>query len=341
MLVIDGSQGEGGGQILRTALSLSLVTGRPFRLTHIRAGRKKPGLLAQHLTAVRAATEVGRADVQGAELGATELSFVPGQVTPGEYRFAIGTAGSATLVFQTVLPALLHARAPSRLILTGGTHNDHAPPFDFLAKTFVPVLNRLGAQVEVRLIRPGFYPVGGGEFEATIVPAQRWERMELIERGALRSRQARALVARLPAHIGDRELAQVERALGWTRDEVHVEEVADARGPGNVLILELEYEKVTEVVTGFGARGVPAETVAQNAIAQARAYLASDAPVGAHLADQLLLPLVLGAGGVFRAVDWSLHAQTNATVIRQFLDVRIESQQEPGGTWHVVVASAQ
>ncbi len=140
LIRIDGSFGEGGGQILRTALSLSLVTGRPIQIDNIRAGRERPGLLRQHLTAVLAAAEIGQAQVEGAVLGSTSIGFVPGPVKAGEYRFAVGSAGSGTLVFQTVLPALMLATGPSRLVIEGGTHNDAAPPFPFLERAFLPLV---------------------------------------------------------------------------------------------------------------------------------------------------------------------------------------------------------
>src|SRR4051794_32051606 len=179
---IDGSQGEGGGQLLRTALSLSLVTGKPFRIERIRAGRKKPGLLRQHLTAVHAAAQVGRAHVVGAELGSQSVSFEPSENQPGDYEFAVGTAGSATLVFQTLLPALLHGRAPSRVTVEGGTHNPSAPPFDFLARSFLPILERMGASVHASLERCGFYPAGGGRMTFGIVPCPALQPLRLLHR---------------------------------------------------------------------------------------------------------------------------------------------------------------
>jgi RNA 3'-terminal phosphate cyclase (ATP) len=339
MITIDGSQGEGGGQILRSALALSLVTGRAFRITRIRAGRKNPGLMRQHLTAVTAAAAVGQAEVRGAELGSAELIFDPGAVRPGDYQFAVGTAGSATLVLQTLLPPLLKSDAVSRIVVEGGTHNMHAPPFDFLAKTFVPIVNRLGSSLEVTLTRPGFYPVGGGEVVATVTPGGEGGALELIERGACRGRRARALVARLPASIAERELRVVGQRLSWPAEHLHVEEISDSRGPGNVVMIELEYEHVTEVFTGFGARGVRAEAVAESAIDQAQRYLNSSAPVGGHLADQLLLPLALGRGGTFRATDLTEHTKTNIAVLRTFLDGGVETEREQAGTWRVTVSS--
>src|SRR5437764_3869585 len=215
MITIDGSFGEGGGQILRTSLALSLVTQKPFRIERIRAGRKNPGLLRQHLAAVNAAAQVGYAEVKGADLGSCDLSFAPQAVAAGRYHFAIGTAGSATLVLQTVLPALILADTPSTLVLEGGTHNPYAPPFDFLEKTFLPLLNEMGPQVRARLERHGFYPAGGGRFVVDITPASRLGRLELNERGAITRRAARALVARLPQQIGERELMVIGSKLAW------------------------------------------------------------------------------------------------------------------------------
>src|SRR6266568_1207968 len=252
MMVIDGAHGEGGGQILRTSLALSLVTGTPFRIEHIRAGRPKPGLLHQHLTAVHAAAAVGRAQVTGAAIGSLQLTFIPGRVTPGTYTFTVGTAGSTTLVLQTVLPALLLASEPSTLTLEGGTHNPFAPPFDFLAQVFLPLVNRLGPQVTATLERPGFYPAGGGKCQITIAPTTRLTRLDLRERGEVRAIHARALVAKLPRSIAERELAVLAQQLAWRGDWLHVETVAHARSPGNVVTLAIACEHITEVFTGFG-----------------------------------------------------------------------------------------
>jgi len=335
VLMIDGSRGEGGGQILRTSLSLSLVTGRPVRIENIRAGRKKPGLGRQHLTAVEAARETGRAEVEGNFLGSGTLFFRPTGVFPGRYRFAVGTAGSCTLVLQTVLPPLLVTGERSELVLEGGTHNPFAPPFDFLERAFIPLLRRMGPRVAVRLHRPGFYPAGGGEVSVRIESSEDLELIELTERGALRSVSARALVSRLPRKIAERELAVVRQRLGWEKDVLEAEEIRGGRGPGNVLVLTVEFENVTEVFTGFGRRGVPAEEVAREACAEASEYLASGVPVGRRLADQLLLPLALAGGGNFRTLSPSMHTRTNAEVIEEFLPVSIRIREEEKNVWEV------
>src|SRR5262249_38550239 len=259
--------------ILRTSLALALLTGQPFRIEKIRAGRKQPGLLRQHLTAVKAAAQISQAQVEGDNIGSTQLTFAPSKVMAGEYAFAVGTAGSTTLVLQTVLPALLCARAPSRLTLEGGTHNPFAPPFNFLTKTFLPLVNRMGVRVEAELERYGFYPAGGGKFTVQIEPAQKLERIELLERGELVTRCGRAIVANLPRKIAERELKIVAQKLSWPSEWLHVEEVKNSHGPGNLVALELECAHVTEVFTGFGERGVAAEAVAAQAVQAARRYL--------------------------------------------------------------------
>ncbi len=261
MITIDGSLGEGGGQVLRTSLALSLVTGKPFGIRRIRAGRPKPGLMRQHLTAVLAAAEVGQAEVRGASLGSRELSFTPGAARRGDYSFDVGTAGSCTLVLQTVLPALMLADGPSQLCLRGGTHNIYAPPFDFLQKAFLPLLARMGPQVDATLDRPGFYPAGGGQMTVAIRPAQRQggrqsslTQLELLDRGPIVRRLARGVVSRLPRHIAQREIDTLRQRLDWPAECTAVEEVGSP-GPGNVLIVELQSQHATEVFSGFGQRG--------------------------------------------------------------------------------------
>jgi RNA 3'-terminal phosphate cyclase (ATP) len=332
-LTIDGAQGEGGGQVLRSSLAMSLVTGRPFVIENVRAGRKKPGLMRQHLTAVNAATEVSHAEVRGATIGSSRLEFRPGKVTAGNYTFSVGTAGSATLVLQTVLPALLLVEGESNLVLEGGTHNPFAPPLEFLVKSYLPLVNRMGPMVEVQLVRPGFYPAGGGQFTVRIRPTRQLGRLELTERGEIRARRVRALVANLPRQIAEREWNAIAQKTGWDEGCFSVEEVHDSRGPGNVVLIELESEHLTEVFTGFGQIGVRAEAVAMRVLDEARAYLAAGVPAGRYLADQLLLPLGIGAhfgagGGIFRTMALSLHATTHLTILHRFLELDATVEQD-------------
>jgi RNA 3'-terminal phosphate cyclase (ATP) len=328
MIRIDGSQGEGGGQILRSALALSMGTGQPFSINGIRAGRSRPGLLRQHLTAVRAATAISDAAVDGDELRSGQLVFSPETVRGGDYRFAVGTAGSCLLVLQTILLPLLRADEPSEIVLEGGTHNPHAPPYHYLEKVFVPLLRRMGAEVDLALERYGFYPAGGGRVVVRVRPGTRPQQLALVEGGGIVRRQATALVVKLAENIARRELKQVHRKLNWSEDELTVATDDRAVSPGNVVMLEVEREQVTELFTGFGARDVASEKVANQAIEEAKEYLAvGEAAVGKHLADQLLLPMAMGEGGAFTTLPLTRHTTTNIDIIRQFLAVKIETRE--------------
>jgi len=330
MIQIDGSFGEGGGQILRTSLSLSLATGKPFCIEKIRAGRERPGLLRQHLTAVLAAAEIGAAEVNGATLGSTELTFSPGNVRPGEYKFTVGTAGSGTLVFQTILPALMLASGTSRLVIEGGTHNTAAPPFDFLAGTFLPLVERMGPKVQLQFERYGFYPAGGGRFCAEIHPVKSLNGIQIGERGEITSRRATAVVANLPRHIAQREVETVGKMLNWGPEQFSVQESRNSAGPGNIVMIEIGSREVTEIFSAFGQVALAAEKVASIAAREARDYLVSRAAVGEHLTDQILLPLALAGKGSFTAQKINMHARTNMAVISEFLPVRFDLCEEQG-----------
>lgn len=331
MLAIDGSHGEGGGQIIRTSLALSLVTGKPFHVKHARANREKPGLRQQHLTAVRAAAAIGDAEVEGAAVGSTEFTFHPGTVTPGDYTFDVGTAGSTTLVLQTVLPPLMIASAPSVLRFEGGTHNVHAPPYDFLERTFLPLVRRMGPQILIELGRYGFYPPGGGRFDVFIEPATHRFQLELTERGRILAKRARALVVNLPDSMAERELTVVKEKMGLSDEQLQPEISDNAISRGTAVMIEIQSEHLTEVFTRIGERGVRAEVIAEQAADEALDYLRAQAPVGEHLADQLLIPLALCSGGLFATTKVSLHTQINIEVIKNFLDVEITVAESTHG----------
>ena len=336
---IDGSQGEGGGQILRSALSLSVLTGRPLRLSKIRAGRAKPGLMRQHLTCVQAAAQLSAADLVGAELRSTELEFRPNALVGGAHHFAIGTAGSTMLVLQTVLPILLRADRPSRICIEGGTHNQMAPSADFISALFLPLLRQMGAQVELEVERVGFYPTGGGRIVLKVSPSD-LKPISLIERGALRAIEARVISAGLPQHIAMRELTTVADHYGLRREQLQHTDLGPRAGTGNVLSIAAHFEGASEWVTQYGQRGVRAEQVAARACAELDAFLDSKAAVGEHLADQLLLPMVLAGGGEFTTAVVSEHLRSNAAVVEAFgvAGVEIVGVQDGPGS-RVVVKS--
>lgn len=333
---INGSEGEGGGQILRTALGLPMVTGRPFRIEQIRARRSRPGLLRQHLTCVDAAVRICGAQVEGAVIGSSRLEFVPGKVHAGAYAFAVGTAGSAALVLQAILPALLCADGPSELKLEGGTHNPLAPPFDFLDLAYAPLLARLGAGLDLQLERRGFFPAGGGRFVARITPAQAWAPLHLEHNRGAVQRSACALMSALDHAIGERELAALRKRVDLLEADCRVFSENQPIGPGNALVLKHTGPELTEVFTGFGERGVSAERVADGVATQSRHYQRTGAAVGPFLGDQLMLPLALGAGGSYTTSELTGHARSNADIIQRFLPVRIEFDHAPP-CWRVRV----
>jgi RNA 3'-terminal phosphate cyclase (ATP) len=337
VLELDGAQGEGGGQILRAALALSMAPGQPFCLRNVRAGRAKPGLLRQHLTAVLAAQAICTARVEGAELGSQQVRFEPGTVRAGSHRFSIGAAGSTTLVLQAVWPALALAAEPSELVIEGGTHNPSAPPYDYLAQVLAPVVARVGFRVEAALERPGFHPAGGGRIRVRVGNSGTLSPLTLLERGALVRRELCASVSKLPRTIAARELDELRRRLGWEDAAHRLEVVPHAEGPGNVVCAVAEHAFITERFTGFGMKGVAAERVAREVALEAAEYVASAAPVGRHLADQLLVPLALARGGTFRTLSPSQHTHSQVALLRAFLKLEVALEEEGEGLWRVTV----
>ena len=334
MIIIDGSEGEGGGHVVRNSVALSLVTGQPFRIVNARGKRSKPGLMRQHVTAVEAALQIGGARCDGLFVGTPEIAFHPGSVTPGDYHFAVGTAGSTGLVLQTILLPLILAGGPSRIVLEGGTHNMLAPPFDFIDRCFLPIVNLMGPTVTARLVRHGFYPRGGGRIEVGINPAP-LRPIEATERGALRVLSGEARFAGLPFEIAAREIKAAQKTLGWNEGAIVLRQLPDEQGPGNILLLEAEYEHVTEIVSGFGKLGVSAESLAKTAAQRMAGYIESTAFAGPYLADQLLLPFALAGGGAFTSVKPSQHARTAADIITRFTGRTTHFGERPGAPWLV------
>ncbi|MBN1501872.1 MAG: RNA 3'-terminal phosphate cyclase [Spirochaetes bacterium] len=336
MITIDGSFGEGGGQIIRSCLGLSLLTGKEFKINNIRAGREKPGLLRQHLTAANAAVSLSDADVYGNELGSRELYFKPGKVKPGTYKFSVGTAGSLTLVLQTILPALLTAGQESVITLEGGTHNSFAPSFDFLENSFFKILKNMGVAIESEIEQYGFYPAGGGRAVIRINSVPDLKPLFLTERKKILKISATAVFSRISAEIAKKELNIVKGKFNLESSDCRVREV-NSPGPGNVLLLEMESETVTEVITSFGEKNISSEKVAENAVSEAEKYIKAEVPVGEHLADQLIIPICMAGKGAFRTMKPSLHTLTNIEVVKKFIDISIQVTEVNGKEWEIKI----
>lgn len=331
---VDGAAGEGGGQVVRTSLALAMATGRPLEVRHVRAKRGRPGLLRQHLTALNAIAEVCGGRVEGAALGSSHFVLAPGPVKHGAYAFAIGSAGSAALVVQTLVTGLLGTPGESSLVVTGGTDNPAAPPSRFLCEVWAPRVRQLGAELDVRVPTRGFYPKGGGRLEVRLrVPAE-LRGFDVPQRGELAPGHAIATVSRLPAAVGERELAELGRHLRITTE---LEEIEHPIGPGNVLSLGWEHAAGAEVFTAFGQKGKPAEKVAQDVSAEAQRWLASGAPVGEHQADQLVLLLAIAGHGSFETTAPSMHTRTQLELIPRFLDVGLDLEEVGADRWRISV----
>jgi len=346
-LQIDGAMGEGGGQVLRSALSLSLLTGQSFRLSRIRANRDRPGLRPQHLAAVRAAATVSGADVRGDRVGSEEIEFAPGPVRPGDYFFDIGTAGATSLVLQTLLLPLALALAPdtSSVTIRGGTHVPWSPCFHYLDWQWRPFLSRIGVPFDLTMTMAmaGFYPQGGGELQAQIPGGAHPTPLRLTERGPLRVVRGLSAVANLPLEIAERQRRQaLRRLLNLLPDiepEVIVEELP-AASRGTVLLLLAQCEPGRACCFALGARGKRAERVADEAVDALAAFLGSDGAVDPWLADQLLLPLALADGpSELRTSEVTAHLLTNAEVIRLFLPVEIDVDGPQGSPATVQIRS--
>jgi RNA 3'-terminal phosphate cyclase (ATP) len=332
-IFIDGSKGEGGGQILRTGLTLACITGKHLRIENIRAARRNPGLAKQHLSCVHAACQICDGQCQGAALGSQVLDFQPGPISSGDYSFDIGSAGSASLVIQTVLPALFLAGKSSTVTVTGGTHNPWAPPFDFLRETFLPAIATAGFQAECRLIKHGFFPAGGGKVAFEVQPwRQDASRMinlcEPVPKEASKNTQiqARIYTARLPERVAQR---QKKLLLQSKLNIHHVEhiEVTDSNGSGNCLMLRFGNGRTT-IFTAFGQRGKPSEKVVSEVSNLARNFLAGGAAVDRYLADQLLIYMALSRAGCYTTNELSTHLTTNIETIKKFLSVNFITEHK-------------
>ncbi len=336
LLELDGSHGEGGGQILRTALTLSLVTGRPFRLAKIRAKRKPPGLRPQHLACVRGAEAVSASSSEGAARGASELVFRPGPVKPGEYVLDVGTAGSTTLLLQCLFFPLALAGG-GQLVLRGGTHVPKSPPYHYLSWVWLPVMSAYGLHGKLQLRYAGFHPAGAGEFRAIISPNNLPpNRVDLPTRGTLRDVQVTSFVAGLPLEIAERQgraAVVALRARGILSDAENLP-LPSTRSQGTAVFILAEFENTLAGFSALGAKGRQAELVGREAADALARFMESGGVVDTHLGDQLLLPAALLAAGRlgpsspattrYVAAEVTPHLETHAWVLQQFLPVAID-----------------
>ena len=341
-VLIDGGMGEGGGQILRTSLALSCITGKHLHIENIRAARPRPGMARQHLSCVRAACQISQGRSEGAALGSQVLDFAPGCVRSGDFSLPVGSAGSASLVIQTVLPALFLAEKPSTVTVTGGTHNPWAPPFDFLAETFLPAIASAGFAADCKLVKHGFFPAGGGKISFTIQPWQEKpnKKIDLREPPEEPQVHARIYTARLPAHIAHRQEKLLCQSGLSIKTFEHID-VTDSDGPGNCIMLRLCDSRRTTVFTAFGAKGKRSEKVVDEVAGLAQNFLTSDAAIDCFSADQLLIymaisnprlggekPVPAKAGGSYTTNDLSTHLTTNIETIKKFLPVSFKTEHQ-------------
>jgi RNA 3'-phosphate cyclase len=332
MIHIDGSQGEGGGQVLRSCLSLSLLTQKELEITNIRAGRSNPGLRPQHLKAVEAAAVIGTAQVSGADLGSTALAFRPTRIEPGRYHFDIGTAGATTLVLQTIFLPLAMSGTKSTVTITGGTHVRWSPSYHYLELQWLPFMRRIGCQADLNMELAGYYPKGGGRITSTISACEKTNPLELTERGNLKQIRGLSAISNLPRHIAKRQREQVLRRIGdrYYLSDIRLVELA-SRFKGTMLLLLAEFEHSQACYFSLGELGKPAERVADEAIDELEEFLSTDGAIDQYLADQMLLPLSFASGpSRLRTSKITRHLLTNAEVLRSFLPVQIDIEGDFG-----------
>jgi len=341
-MTIDGSHGEGGGQVLRTSLALSAILGRTIEIINIRAGRKKPGLQPQHLASVKALARITGASVRGVELGSTALYFAPGPIRGQSHRFDVGTAGAVSLVFQAIVAPLACAETSSDLTLTGGTHVPWSPPAPYVSEVFLPTAARMGLDATWRVERAGFYPKGGGEVRAVVQPLTSLVPLDLSERGALLRIRGVSAVGRLPRKIAERQAEQVRRRLAKAGHEIEVEIAElEAASPGDTLFLWAECERSRAGFGALGERGMPAERVADEAADALLDFLAGDAATDAHLADQVVPLMALAVGrSVLTTSRVSQHLLTNLWTVQQFLPVTISLEGRAGEPGRLMIDGA-
>lgn len=339
MITIDGRMGEGGGQILRTCLSLSLISGLPFRIKQIRSGRSSPGLAAQHLNAVLLAQEIGHAQVDGAKLGSTDLTFAPLKIHGGVFHRDIGTAGSTSLVIQAIYLPLSYAERRSRITLNGGTHVPYAPTFDWLNFQWLKYSNLIGFDITLDLKLAGFYPRGGGQVIIEINPASNFSGINISDRGSLKQIRGVSVVANLDRKIAERQRQQVIRRLSskYPLNDIRIKQLP-SKNKGSSITLVCEFDKSQSCYSSLGAPGKPSEVVADEVCDLVETCISSHAAIDEYLADQLLLPLSLvGTDSTYSTVKITDHIRTNADVIKTFINPTINITGSTGSSGSISI----
>ena len=339
LIQIDGSYGEGGGQILRTALALSAILRKPFTLFHIRSKRKNPGLQAQHLAAVEALAQITGAQTEGVRFGSQRITFIPKETVPGEYQFEVKTAGSVTLLLQAIFLPLCFAKRSSYVTLIGGTHVQWSPPFHYFSEIFLGVLEGAGVSATAAIKKWGFFPKGGGRIQLKINPIQELTAISLVDRGSLRKIRGISAISNLPRHVADRQkeraLERIRRELRMT-GEITILDNVHSNEPGSFLFLLAEYQRVVAGFSSLGLKGKPAEKVADEAVDSLKDYLASDGCADPYLTDQLVpfMALVKGSSSI-TTTRITEHLVTNLWVVQHFLDTGISKEGEIGSKGRV------
>lgn len=339
-IVIDGSLGEGGGQIFRSSLTLSLLTKKPLQIHNIRSKRSSPGLKQQHLTALKAAAEISNAQVEGDFSGSQEVLFVPGEIKPGKYSFKIPTAGSTALVLQTIFMPLSVASRTSHVSIIGGTHVPWSPPYHYLEWQWFPWMDRIGYPGKVGLHQCGYYPAGGGRLSCVILPADLIKPVQVTGRGKLIQIRGISAASNLPWDIPKR---QRQRFVGRLGSSYPLNDIRSAvlpgQGKGTFLTVLLEFEKTTACFSSLGEKAKRAEIVADELVKQVEEYMAATGCVDAYLPDQLLIPLSFANGqSSIQTPKITLHLMTNAEIIQQFMPVRISIKGDMGKPGKVIIS---
>ena len=334
LIQIDGSYGEGGGQILRTALGLSAVLRKPFTLFHIRSKRKNPGLQAQHLAAVEALARITEAQTEGVRFGSQRITFIPQKILPGEYQFEVRTAGSVTLLLQAIFLPLCFSNGISSVTLIGGTHVRWSPSFHYFSEVFLPTLEGLGVSAVATIEKWGFFPKGGGRIQLKINPIQELRPISLVDRGSLKKIRGISAISNLPRHVADRQKEQaLERIQRELRigGEITILDNVHSNGPGSFLFLLAEYQRVLAGFSSIGVRGKPAEKVADEAVDSLKDYLESDGCTDPYLTDQVVPFMALAKrNSSITTIRITDHLLTNLWVIQHFLGVTIAVKGEIG-----------